>query len=77
MAQELKIEGPTDTAMQVNGETELLCQVYYVDDNGEYKRAITQPYNVTWFFTAENSTDSKVNIKVSGYWHTATVYCLV
>ncbi|XP_076457417.1 uncharacterized protein LOC143291439 isoform X2 [Babylonia areolata] len=57
---EVGIHGPSDTAMQVNGETELLCQVYVTDRNGSERSPVTQPFNVTWYFKPHNSNISRV-----------------
>ncbi|KAK7106657.1 hypothetical protein V1264_017886 [Littorina saxatilis] len=60
MGQDVQIHGPSDTAMQVNGETELLCQVFITDKNGSERSPVTQPFNVTWYFKPENSNNSRV-----------------
>ena len=62
MGQKVQIHGPSDSAMQVNGETELLCQVYVTDGNGLERSPVTLPYNVTWHFKPEDSNTSRVRV---------------
>jgi hypothetical protein len=62
----VQLQGPEDTAMQVNGETELLCQVYVTDTGsdgsvGTEHTPVKLPYNVTWYFQPHNSSDSMVS----------------